>query len=66
MRAEFRNVGQITKGKHKGALVRPCIDSMDSPFYRGANDEDVAICTIFENGETGLIVALKENEMRWL
>jgi hypothetical protein len=39
---------------------------MDSPFYRGANDEEVTICHIFENGEIGLIVALKESEMRWL
>jgi len=61
-----RTVGQITKGKHKGALVRPCVDTMDSPFYRGANDEDVTICYITDLGEPGLIVALKDNEMRWL
>lgn len=64
--APARLMGQVTRGKYKGAIVRPCYDSMDWPFYSGANDEGVAIVSIVENGEPGLILALKETEMRWL
>ena len=60
-----RMIGQITKGKHKGALVRPCHDSMDCPYFSGANDEHISICYICDNGEQGLIIALRDSEVRW-
>lgn len=59
-------IGQITKGIHKGAIVRPCTDSMDCPFFVGANGEDVSIVYIVENGESGLIVAVRQSEIKWL
>lgn len=66
IKTDRKVIGQITKGKHKGALARPCYDSMDCPFFRGANDEEVSIVYITDNGEYGLIVAVKANEIKWL
>lgn len=61
-----RTIGQVTKGRHKGALVRPCYDSMDCPFFQGANGEEVAVVYVCDLGEHGLIIALKANELKWL
>jgi hypothetical protein len=66
MTTKTRTIAQITKGDHKGAIVKPCTDSMDCPFFTGANGETVSIVHIVENGEIGLILALKQNELRWL
>ena len=59
-------IGRITKGRHKGALVQPCDDSMDCPRFRGANDELITICVIVSEGRDPFIVALKDTEVVWL
>jgi hypothetical protein len=61
-----RVIGQITRGIFKGALVRPCTDSMECPFFFGADGKEVAICYITEGMDRGMIVALKSTEMKWL
>lgn len=66
MTTKTHTIAQITKGIYKGAIVKPCDDSMECPRFRGANGETVTVCYITDNGETGLILALKENELRWL
>jgi hypothetical protein len=66
MTTKTRTIAQITKGRYKGAIVKPCTDSMDCPFFSGANDETISVVHIIENGEQGLILALKDNELRWL
>ena len=63
-------VGQITKGRYKGALIKPCHDSMDCPFFVSADGvTGVAIVYIIddrEGYEKGLTLALKDNEYKWL
>lgn len=66
MTTKTGTIAQITKGKYKGALVRACNDSMECPRFRGANDETITICYITDLGEEGLIIALKDSELRWL
>jgi hypothetical protein len=66
MTTKTSTMAQITKGHHKGAWVKPCHDSMECPFYEGANGERVIIAYIVLNGEKGRILALKDNELRWL
>ena len=57
--------GQIKKGNHKNAIVRSCDDSMDCPRFTGANGETVTIVHITDNGEQGLILAVRDSEVRW-
>jgi hypothetical protein len=61
-----RIIGQITKGQHKGSLVRPCNDVIECPHFQGANGENVHVVYIADGGERGLVLALKSNEMKWL
>lgn len=61
-----RLIGQVTRGIHKGALVRPCNDTIECPFFVGANGEEVAIVYVCDGGEVGAILALKSTEMKWL
>jgi hypothetical protein len=58
-------VGQVTKGTYRGAIVQPC-DTMECPRFTGANGKTVTICAIVLNGEVGLILALNDTEVRWL